>query len=214
MNLIWHFIVNVVLSLLFSIGALAAVNAVLLISGRVNPRQVKFAITMRHVLHTATSDAIFECQGREVSAIRYNYDTDQDQIIHIYTANYASPLSWHGGRLVTTELRRRANMEIAIGMALLLLVITPLCAACAWLALTRWWPWWLVIAVIIAAQTATSITGKFVVTWNRATVSGIFAIFILHRYNAFSSSLLLTIDTAWFIGILTLIVWLEKLDNS
>jgi len=210
MNLIWHFIVNFVLSLLFSIGILAAVNAVLLLSGRANPRQVKAALTIRHVLQRAAPDALFECQGREVSVIGYDYDTDQDQATYIYRANYASPLAWHGGRLVTAELRRRADMEIAIGMALLLLVMAPLCAACAWLAITRWWPWWLAVAIVIAAQGVTTITGKFVVTWNRTALSGIFATFILHRYNAFSTSVVLAFDTAWFLGTLALLVLIER----
>lgn len=212
MNLIWHFIVNAVLSLLFSIGALAAVNVILILSGRVNPRQVKFAMTIRRVLQKAAPNVIFECQGRQVSTISYNYETDQDEATHIYTANYVSPLAWRRGRLVTAELRRRAAMEIAIGVTILLLVIAPLCAAFAWLALTRWWAWWLAAAIIVTAQAATAITGKFIFTWNRYALSGLFAIFVLHRYNAFSSSLLLAFDAVWFIGSIALLVLLEKMD--
>jgi hypothetical protein len=212
MNVIWHFIVNAVLSLLFSIGVLAVVNAILLLSGRANPRQVRFALRIRRALQKAVPDVMFECQGRRVSTIRYNYETDRDEATHVYTANYVSPLAWRSGRLITAEVRRRATMEIAISASILLFIIAPLCAACAWLAVTRWWPWWLAVAIVVTAQAATAITGKFVITWNRMAVSGIFAIFFLHRYNAFSSSLLLAFDTVWLIASLALLVWMEKLD--
>jgi hypothetical protein len=212
MHFVWHFIANAVLSLLFSIGVLAAVNAILILSGRANPRQLRFAMTIRRMLQKAAPNAIFECRGRQVFTVRYNYEADQDEATRIYTANYVSPLAWNGSRIVTAQLRRRATMEVAFEVALMLLVITPLCAVCIWLALTHWWPWWLAFAIIITAQAATAITGKFVFTWNRYAISGLFAIFVLHRYNAFSSSLLLAFDTAWFIASIAFLVWAETWD--
>ena len=41
MNFIWHFIVNVVVSFVFTGGAFLAVNIVLIISGRGNPRGIR-----------------------------------------------------------------------------------------------------------------------------------------------------------------------------
>src|ERR1022692_212656 len=131
-NLIWHFITNAILSLLFSVLLLAIVNAVLFLCVRANLRQIKFALRMRHLLRAAAPDALFECHQRKVSAVRYSHITDEDEYIHIYTANYLSPLAWNNGRLVTTELRRRANLEFWIGATLLLLVVAPLLAATAW----------------------------------------------------------------------------------
>ena len=122
MSFIWHFIVNVAISFVFTGAAFLAVNIALIISGRGNPGGIGTILDIRKTLHRMPARTIVECREHRVFMVEYDRAYDRDSTRLLYTAPLLSPLAWSTGPRSVGSLRGRANATLAVTVGALVLV--------------------------------------------------------------------------------------------
>lgn len=206
-----HFIENVALSVLLSVAFFLGVNLILLLAARGGARALWFAFRIRRWLRNAPSKAILECRGRTVSVLRYDRAADQESSIAVYVAPNMSPLAWSTGPRSVKSLRGRADVELALTTALLLL-LTILFAAGLWLAFAESWMWLFAVAVFLTAQIVQAKMKQYVVLKYQA-FSSIIPVALLHRYDLYPLNVTYALVAFFAIVSIASMPWIYKVSG-
>jgi hypothetical protein len=205
---IWHLIINGAISFAVTAATFVAVNLVFALSGVGNPAAIRSASIIRKALHGMRPGTVLECHDRRVSALVYDRLSDTESSVPLFRTRRLSLLAWPAGNRTPRSLYGRANAELAITVAALLLVYLPLLAAGVYLAVNVSWLWWLALVVLIGAEAVMTATNKlFYLKW-RAFGPVALAVF-LHQYHLYPLTATCVITFCLVIVSMVATVWIE-----